>query len=86
MGNVSRTSEPPDMSNFDGAIHPDLADYLKAGGQGAKHYAWNFNGELSYENGEFVERVYRYHAHVATVRAATLEDLRCEVNDQFGWD
>lgn len=76
----------PDICNFDHAISPDLADYLKAGGQDAKHYAWNFQGDLSYRDGKFVEEVYRYHELVATVTADSLDDLRCEVNDQFGWD
>lgn len=80
------STRPPGMSNCDGAIGEGLADYLKAGGLGAEHYAWNFCGSLSFRDGRFVEEVHRYHVLVGTVEADTLEDLMREVNDQFGWD
>ena len=86
MTETTVTQPPPDMSNFDGHIPDGLADYVKSGGQGAKHYGWNFCGDLYYRDGKYVEEVFRYHELVATITADNLEALRVEVNEQFGWD
>lgn len=73
------------MSNFDGSIDEGLDEYLRGGARDARHYAWDFNGELRFEGGLYYEDVYRYGNLIGTVSAASLRELMTAVNDQYGW-
>jgi hypothetical protein len=73
------------MTNFDHSIDEDAEERLKAGEVGF-HAAWNFYGNVSYdaETDKFVEKVFRFHVHVDTVEARTLECLMLEANERWG--
>jgi hypothetical protein len=74
------------MTNFDHAIEPGFEDALRRGGVWGRHAAWNFNGRVWFEDGEFHEQVWVYGAPRAILSASTLEDLMCKVNDEYGSD
>lgn len=75
------------MSNFDGLIEDGLAEALKLKPAitYAQHSAWNFCGYVWFENGRFVEQVWRYNSPVDELTADTLEDLMEEVNGEYGY-
>ena len=74
------------MSNLEGIIDDGLEDALRRGEIGT-HSAWRFCGSaVWFEDGEFHEEVWQYHAHIATVSAPSLRGLMDEVNNRFGWE
>lgn len=79
-------TSPPGMSNMDHSIDDGLEEYLKGGGKGAQHFGLHFCGNLFYQDGLFVEEVYRFHALVGTLKAGSLQILMQIVNDEFGWE
>jgi hypothetical protein len=75
------------MSNFNYSADDGLEDALRDGQRGT-HAAWNFNGLIWFDpaDGQFWERVSRFHVPVATVSAPGLRELMEKVNDEYGWD
>lgn len=49
------------MSNFDFIIDDGLEDALRAepGEVFGRHAAWDFNGQVRFEDGEFIEEVWQ---------------------------
>ena len=72
------------MSNFDGVVNDDVEAALRSGG--VSHYPGrNFHGTVWFEDGEYHCQVMQYTKHVATMSAATCDDLRRAVSDEFGY-
>jgi hypothetical protein len=72
------------MSNLGHTIDDGLDEALRAGGVFARHAAWEFNGYVWFEGGQFHEQVWRHHVPRETLSAATLPDLMRAVNDRWG--
>ncbi len=74
------------MSNFDGEIDEGLAEALTAKPAlvMAQHSAWNFCGFVWFEDGKFIEQVWRYGSPVTELNADTLEELMEEVCSEYG--
>lgn len=75
-----------EMTNFDNSISPGLEEELKSEKVYCHHSAWEFNGDVWYEDGLFHEAVYRYHVFVEHHEAPTLRELMTMVNDEHGWE
>lgn len=73
------------MSNLGLKIDEGLEDLLRAEKVCVRHAAWNFSGRVWWDGERFLEQVWVHHSPVATISAASLEDLMSEVNDRFGW-
>lgn len=71
------------MTNLDLSIDDGLGAALRAGKRG-NHFARNFCGDLWFADGKFHEAVHRYHSHVGTYSADTLEELMNEINSIYG--
>lgn len=76
------------MSNFDHLVDDGFAEILKKneGKMWGNHTAWNFCGDVWYENGKFHEQVNVYHVLKGEYEAETLEELMEVVNNIYGWD
>ncbi|KKM76449.1 hypothetical protein LCGC14_1380100 [marine sediment metagenome] len=74
------------MTNFDHSIPNGLEEQLKQGDCWCNHTAWDFRGNVWYENGMFHEAVYCYHSFQAEYQSDTLEELMVVVNDEHGAD
>ncbi len=74
------------MTNFDGSIDEGMDDKLRKGECISEHCAWNFHGDVWFQDGKFREQVWQYHEPVAEFEADTLEELMQEVNEEFGSD
>ena len=74
------------LTNFDHSVAPGLEEKLKAEKIFCRHAAYEFNGEVWYEDGLFHEKVFRFHVAVAHHEAPTLRELMTLVNDDHGWD
>lgn len=74
------------MTNSDHTIDEGLEDQLRAAPNAlvARHFAWEFCGDVWFDGELFVERVWRYHAVVGTYRAASLVELMGVVNAHHG--
>ena len=75
----------PCMSNFDHRIDEGFAEAMQVGGRGY-HYAWDFCGEVWWENGKFCEEVWVNHVLQEVISADTLRALMKTVNNKYGWD
>ena len=69
---------------FDSRLSADLQD--NPGKVVATHFAWNFNGNIWFEDGKFHESVFVYHQLQKVVTADTIEDLVTAVNDEYGYE
>lgn len=83
---IPRGLTPTDleMSNFDLSIDDDMGAALRAGGTMAEHCAWNFHGDVWFEDGQFHEEVWAYGAYRETFSAETLEELMELANAEYG--
>jgi len=74
------------VSNYGLIFDPKLAADLQSnpGKVAATHFAWNFNGNIWFENGKFHESVFVYHDLRKVVAADTIEELVTAVNNEFG--
>jgi hypothetical protein len=74
------------MTNFDHSIEDGAEESLRAGSRGV-HAAWEFNGNVWYEesDGLFHEIVHRFHVPVGHFAAESLRELMEVVNDECGW-
>lgn len=74
-------------SNFDGAIiNREVAGLLTAEKHYADYPAWEWHGDVWFEDGQFHCYVMRYHVHVDTVSADDVEELQKVVCDKWGWE
>lgn len=80
---MSRPESEHTMSNFDHEIEDGLEADLKAGMR-SEYYAVNFFGRLWYEDGHFYCMVKRYHVHVATIKAETLQQIMDSASEMWG--
>lgn len=76
----------PVMTNLDHSIDDAIAAVLRSSNVVSRHSAWNFNGLVWWQDGQFHERVSVHHAALETLSAPTLEGLMAAVNNRFGWD
>ena len=82
--------EPPgecialSMSNFDHVIDEGMAEALQAGHCYGQHYAWNFCGDVWWQDGQFIERVKVYRVVCGFHSAPTLRELMKVVNEAWG--
>lgn len=83
---LTEIADEVEMSNLDHSIDPGLEEALRERAVWARHSAWNFNGQVWFEDGTFFEEVWHYHVHIDTVGASSLEELMRAVNDLHGWD
>lgn len=74
-----------EMSNCDHSIDEGMDGALRAGGVG-EHSAWDFHGDVWFEDGQFHEEVWVYKEYRETSSADTLEQLMTEVNAEYGSD
>jgi len=70
------------MSNF----NREIDRKLKLGNCYAGYPAWNFYGEVWYENNQFHCEIWRYHCHIDTISVDTLEEIMEEASENYGWD
>lgn len=78
---------PGGMSNFDHEVEDGVEDRLRNERVFTHYGAWNFNGKVWWgSEGAFSCQVWVYGSPVATVRAASLEDLMRECSEEWGWD
>lgn len=77
-----------DMSNFDHEIDEGMQKHLMSneGLEYCNHCAMDFCGYVYYQDGVFIEDVFRYGAHIDTITANSLDDLMEKVNNEYGWD
>jgi hypothetical protein len=73
------------MSNLDQSIDEGFEEQLRSRRVWGRHAAWNFNGHVWFENGEFHEEVWRYGQPVASFSEPTLAELMETVSDEYGW-
>jgi hypothetical protein len=73
------------LSNLDGSVPEDVDGQLRDKPVWTRHAAWEFNGKVWWQDGQFHEQVWRYHKPVATYSAETLDELYRTVNDAWGW-
>lgn len=78
--------EDNQITNFDHTVSYGLEDLLRSGKIYCYHTAWEFHGDVWFEDGLFHERVNRYHVAVAHHEAPTLQELMQIVNDEHGWE
>lgn len=74
------------MSNFDHVIPDGLEDALKQPDTYCDYAAWNFHAQVWHEDSKFHAFVQRFHSHVATVSAETLQDLQTDCSNEWGHD
>lgn len=72
------------MTNFDNTIDDGMEAALKAGFR-SEHSAYDFHGDVWYQDGKFYEIIMVYHEAQGVFSASTLRELMIEVNEQFGW-
>ena len=75
------------MTNLDHSVEEEAEEALRGGGRGT-HSAWEFNGNVWFEESDdlFHEVVHRHHIPVGHFAAPTLRDLMQVVNDEWGWE
>lgn len=73
-----------EMSNFDCVIDDGMEDALRTGGCYGKHSAWNFNGDVWFQDGQFHEWIWVYGSPRALVSASTLRELMQKANWRYG--
>jgi hypothetical protein len=74
------------MSNLDHTIDDGFEEHLRNEPAWGRHAAWNFNGRVWYENGQFHEQVWRYGQPVEHFSSSTLTELMEKVSDEYGWE
>jgi hypothetical protein len=74
------------MSNFDHSIDEGFEERLRNERIWGRHAAWNFNGRVWFEDGEFHEQVWRYGQPVEHFSGATLAELMGSVSNEYGWE
>lgn len=74
------------MSNFDHCINNEVAEQLKAGDCFAGYAAWDFHGDVWYENGIYHCEIWRYHVHIDTISNEDLKEIMNEASDKYGWN
>lgn len=73
------------MTNFDHTIDWEVAEALTAPDAYGTYSAWNFFGEALWREGEqFHCEIWRYHQHVGTISAESLEELMGLASDEWG--
>ena len=72
------------MSNFDHRIDEGFEEKLRTGEFWGSHTAWNFYGEVWFENDKFHEQIWVYRFPREVISANTLKELRDAVNDSYG--
>jgi len=74
------------MSNFDHTIDTEVAEKLKEGKYYSDYPGWNFYGEVWYDSGKWKCEIRRYHVHVETIMADTLEEIMEQNSEKYGYD
>jgi hypothetical protein len=74
------------MSNFDHEINIEIANKLREGGYYADYSAWNFHGEVWYDDGKWKCEIRRYHRHIKTIVADTLKEIMEQASHEYGYD
>lgn len=74
---------PAVMSNLDHTINEEVEQLLRAGDCYADYPAWNFHGAVWFD-GKFKCQIKRYHSHIATLEAETLQEIMDEASDRWG--
>lgn len=74
------------MSNFDHEIDKKIENQLRQGNCYAGYPAWDFHGQVYWENDRFYCEVRRYGYLVDVISADTLEELMGNVSGEYGWD
>lgn len=74
------------MSNFDHEIDYTAVTRLQREKVVMDYPGWNFHAQVWFQNEKFYGLVRRYHSHVDTIEADTIEELRNTISDQYGWD
>ena len=72
------------MSNFDHSIDKGLNEKLKSGPFYADYAAWNFHGDVWFQNEKFYCKIMRYKLHINTITADSLEDIMKIASDKHG--
>jgi hypothetical protein len=73
------------MSNCDHKIDEGMEEKLRSGQFLGSHAAWDFWGDVWFQNEQFHERVKRYRVIQGVYSADSLEELMEKVNNKFGW-
>lgn len=75
-----------EMTNFGHSIDDGFEERLRDENCWGNHHAWNFCGDVWFEDGKFHENVYQYHVFQSELEAETLEELMKLVNAKYGED
>lgn len=73
------------MSNFDGIIDREIESRLKSENVHAGYSAWNFHGNVWYQDERFHCEIWRYQCYTETISAETLEEIMSEANEKHGF-
>jgi len=71
-------------SNYDGVIDREIVVQLMEGGCYAGQPAWNYYGEVWFEDDMFHERVWVHNMIAGTIHAETIDNLQTAVWQHFG--
>lgn len=73
------------LSNFDFKIEDGTEDELRAGNVYCGYSAWDFFGDVWFEDGMFHCYVMIYGGHVDTISAGSLHELMELCSDAYGY-
>lgn len=71
-------------SNADHILDLKVVAEMKQDGELRDHPAYNFFGYIKYENGVFVEEIWRYGAPVKILTGTDIMDVIREANNLYG--
>lgn len=73
------------MSNFDNKIEENAEELLKASKVYGVYSAWDFNGNVWFEDGKFYCEVWQYRFHIDTIEANSLEEIMEMCSEKYGY-
>lgn len=74
------------MSNFDGQINFRTAQAIKTNPLYSGYSGWYFYGYVWWEEGQWHCDVWQYRSYKETFSSSTLEELKNDVCDSYGYD
>jgi len=73
-------------SNLDNTWDLDVADVIRQNGKRACYPAWDFWGEVWWDDGKWHCEVWVYRTARETITSDTIPELMRRVSDKYGYD